>query len=232
MSKRSFEALEEEAKAPALRLVASSHAPSVSSNSFRNPHTSPTITVRAGYTEDVRVFQIRKVLLARRNASYLLNLSASAFFKNGVEEIELRYIQPLHFNIFIDWLQIQALPPVSTWRGRYQIDDPEVTIVELAILAKKCVVLHFGTHLLRLAVEYYTDHSLDESSPAITMAFNNLQENSPFCRVLVDALCKYGSIGNLVNVPHVFPSEFMLRIMMKLFELSEQARANISICFE
>jgi hypothetical protein len=137
--------------------------------------------------------------------------------------ISLEDIEPGIFNVSVNWLYTQRLPDWEDWASVTEIDEAHTDDQILHQMVKVCV---FGDRFLapafrKAANNFTVDYLYIGAYPpwydTIIYAFDNLRENSPILRLLVDMHCRSAS-SNACAHPQKqrqLPLAFFIRCMDK-----------------
>jgi hypothetical protein len=155
------------------------------------------VTVQIG--PDQKKYQLHKALLTHHSEYFHAALKSS--WKEGAEGIvKLDDIDPLAFDIFIDWMYTEKIPDAEEWAEEHEEDteDPPDDNTHIITLRKAYV---FGDRFLALKFKeavhnYVVDNVLEYGAyaswfTAAQYAFDSLGKDHRFVEFLVDMICKY-----------------------------------------
>ena len=124
------------------------------------------------------------------------------------------------FELFVHWLYYQRFPTsvdspelLALWNDDDDDDLKSTNLITLYIFCEKYDI----PTLKRLTLDELFDHVSEEELPSIdnvVFACENLREDDPLCRFLVDAYCYWGGAWVLDSV-QALPMTFVTRVMQQ-----------------
>ncbi|KAI8934200.1 hypothetical protein NX059_008949 [Plenodomus lindquistii] len=143
-------------------------------------------------------------------------LSSNNFEEGKTKTVILHDVEPFTFEAFSDWVYMQQLPNCFCWDNRYDASEgPSIdkVLILVYIFADRFIVPKLKEAILPILItsaEYGGLHF-----DAVIAVFQDLRDDEPVLRMLVDAHCLYfGTESYATELEHFrkLPAEFLRRI--------------------